>query len=124
MKVQDLLLYHWSPTSRRNSIIRSGLLPRQEPVFRDELMGNWRAPYVCLSPSPSLAWTLSVRRDRDIVKEWDLWMVSRNQLNEADLEYTVKLEDLGRGVREIKEIRVMERIYKRYVWYVGTRIEK
>lgn len=102
--------YHWSPSSRRKSIERSGLLPHS--LSTDRL---WRPPYVCLATKPSIGWGLSGSMLRG--KEhsvWDLWQV--------DISEQSGYEELFfDGSFEVKEIRVYERIYKRNIWYVGSR---
>ena len=98
------LLYHWSPVERRQGIRRQGLKPGSR-----SLNNLWRPPYVCLSPSPSQAWGL--RGDTEI-PEWDLWTVWSNRIG----KHTIVREDGA-----VKEYRVYERIYKRDLWFVGTR---
>lgn len=119
--MRELLLFHWSPSDRRKQILRYGLRPRCRPTTNpvDDIgnpVGNgdirgWRAPYICLGPSPSYAWALSGAQEPGIT-EWDLWQVWRSHLGRHRL------------VREdghIKEVRAFDRIYKRHVWYVATR---
>lgn len=96
------LLFHWSPASRRKSIIRNGLCPGK--ISR---CGQWHPPYLCFSKSPSQAWALSGARDT-CPGEWDLWMVWSNVL--------------PTGYMGEKEFRSYERIPKRDVWFVGSRI--
>ena len=103
------LLYHWAPVERRPSILRRGLVPGS--WSRDRL---WRPPYVCFADSPSLAWGLSGGTS-PTHSEWDLWMVDDDRLG----GYEVIPFD-GEPDR-IKEYRVYERVYKRDLWWVGTR---
>jgi hypothetical protein len=103
------LLYHWAPASRRKGITHSGLVPGMWSSDR-----LWRPPYVCLAHSPSLAWGLSGGTFRGKqVKWWDLWMVWSSDLP----GYEIVPYDNG----DPKEYRVYERIYKRFIWYVGSR---
>lgn len=103
------IFFHWAPTERRRSIVRSGLLPNSHSTDR-----LWRPPYICLADSPRLAWELSGKMHRGKEhKEWDLWEVwTHEQAGYEQLYF-----DSG----ALKEIRVYERIYKRNVWLVGSR---
>lgn len=101
--------YHWSPTERRNQIIRYGLMPGQWST--DKL---WKPPCVCLASTPNLAWVLSGRTSRGSqIDSWDLWEVFVGDQSGYEELY------FDSGV--VKEIRVYERIYKRNVWFVGER---
>jgi len=109
---EPLCLYHWSPTSRRKAIERSGLVPGSWSIDRD-----WKPPHICYSANPHLAFDLSVRIHPEI-ESWDLWMVFAEDAKsfEAILElYTFS------DKHYIKEYRVYSRIYKRHVHYIGTR---
>lgn len=103
----DELFYHWSPMDRRKRILRLGLTTNC--ISRD---GCWRPPYVCLAPYPQLAWNLSGGMSA-LVNFWDLWQV--------DVREQTGYEEIYFDNGNLKEIRVYERIYKRNVWYVGTR---
>ena len=105
--MRPFLLYHWSPIANRPGILRHGLR-----THRPARGVDWRAPYICLSRSPSLAWNLSVARS-PFSGEWDLWMVWSNHL--AGLKVMVRRYNVE------PEYRVFERIRKRLVWHVGTR---
>jgi hypothetical protein len=109
----DFGLYHWSPTSRRKQIERYGFRPSMR-----SLDGAWKPPYVCFSDTPHLAWQLSGRIHPE-VKEWDLWMTwsSIPSGMESILEAFK-----NRPGHYIKEYRVYERIYKRDIWYVASRL--
>ena len=102
-------LYHWSPTPRRTSIRRRGMVPSSRSVD-----GLWKPPYICFADSPALAWALSGRIHPEI-PEWDLWMTWSSVPN----GYEVLPFDDGQP----KEYRVYHRIYKRNLWYVGTRMQ-
>ena len=108
----QMLLFHWSPTDRRDRINHDGFQPGQWSTDR-----LWRPPFVCFSTSPSLAWTLSgdTLRGRR-VESWDLWQTWSDRLE----GYEVIPFDDGSP----KEYRVYHRIYKRDVWYVATRLQK
>lgn len=109
----DLVFYHWSPTSRRKGILRSGLVPGKLSVDR-----AWRPPYVCFSTDPHLAFNLSIYYHHE-VPSWDLWEVFPEQCIKGYEEIPF---DNGDGPEErIKEYRVYQRIFKRDVWYVATR---
>ena len=104
--------FHWSPSERRGSIERLGLVPGR--LSRNRL---WRPPYVCLTDSPSLAWGLSggMDRDADAPRSYDLWQVDLSEVS----GYEVLANDVDGS---LKEVRVYERIWKRNVWYVATRV--
>lgn len=105
------LWYHWSPSDRRGQIQRYGLRPGQ--WSRDRL---WKPPYVCLAPWPSLGWGLSGGMGyAGDAGSWDLWQVDLSEVHGYEVMY--RDDD-----RSVKEVRVYERIYKRNVWYVGTRV--
>jgi len=104
-----VLLYHWSPSSRRNGIERRGLCPSSRSVD-----GAWKPPYVCYSDSPSMAWALSGLVHEE-VPAWDLWMTW------SDVPAGLEIMPLDGDRDVIKEVRVYERIYKRDLWLVGSR---
>lgn len=103
-------LYHWSPTSRRRGIEHDGLKPSSRSVD-----GQWRPPYICYSDSPSMAWALSGQIHPE-VPSWDLWMTWSDTPRGYEM-LPLDGDPLGR----IKEYRIYERIYKRDLWYVGSR---
>lgn len=111
----DLLLpetlYHWSPTSRRTSIKRTGLVPGKLSVD-----GSWRPPYVCLSTDPLIGWDLSGRLHPEVA-QWDLWGVRLAEGHHVEVLYDDRYDDL------IKEIRIYDRVYKRGVSYLASRGE-
>jgi hypothetical protein len=115
MSRRPFLLYHWSPVSRRNSIARLGLVPGKLPV-----QSSQRFPYVCFATSPSLAWGLSAEFS-DEVGEWDLWMVWSTAVK-GRLERLHRVYGRNRARTTPAEYRAYERIFKRDVWWVGTRI--
>ena len=104
------ILFHWSPVSRRKQVQRRGLCPGSRSRSR---CGQWNPPYVCFSHSPSQAWALSAAM-MDEPGEWDLWMVWSN----VPSSYKTRSND---GSGKPTEYRVYERIWKRDIWYVGTR---
>jgi hypothetical protein len=106
--MKPFLLYHWSPKSRRKSIKKYGLCPGSISRCR-----KWKPPYVCFSNTPSLAWALSGALDNK-EREWDLWMTWSDIPSGYELLQKTKNQDTA-------EYRVYERIYKRDIWYVGTR---
>src|SRR4051812_34876131 len=94
------LLYHWSPTQRRSSIRRRGLVPGSPSTDR-----LWYPPYVCFADSPSLAWALSgsTQRGQEHLF-WDLWMMWSN------VPTRMKVIRYDEPPHQIKEYRVPERI--------------
>lgn len=111
----DFPWFHWSPTERRASIQRLGLVPGR--LSTDKL---WRPPFVCLSHDPGMAWALSGGSpyNRGRHPAYDLWQVWASTLGGYE-EITDTYRDTGRTY--VKEIRVYERIYKRNLWHVATR---
>lgn len=101
-------LYHWSPRERRNSILKHGLVPNK--LSKDK---EWRPPYICFSKTPSLAWSLSGMMS-DIYGEWDLWMIWSSLVEYKTLNYLNSHHTI--------EYRIFHRVYKKDVWYVGSRI--
>lgn len=107
-------LYHWAPAPRRKQITRYGLVPGRRPTTSS----GYGAPCVCLADSPSWAWALTLE-GRGWDGEWDLW-----QTYLEALENPVVLGDhTGTRPSGIYEVRAEHRIYKRDVWYVGSRIK-
>ncbi len=111
-KPEPIPLFHWSPTERAARIRHDGFLPGRWSVDR-----SWRPPFVCFADSPSLAWALSgaIHPEFPI---WDLWMVWSNVPSGME-EIRDTYPDTGRSY--VKEYRVYERIWKRDIWYVGSR---
>lgn len=129
------LLYHWSPTSVREKIIRRGLLPRtlaarfivtthdnegklQEtppPLTHQTTWVEGVEDYsVCLAATPWDGWVLSGAISGEPGESWDLWQVV------LDDEDEVQVRDL-RGPNW-DEVRVFNRIPKSRVWYVASRV--
>ena len=63
-------LYHWSPASRREGILATGLQPGHPSVD-----GSWTPDYLCLATTPHHAWWLNLQHHRDTEPLWDLWQV-------------------------------------------------
>lgn len=112
----EAILYHWSPTSNRNSINRYGLMPDKK-----SRSGDWQPPYICFSDDPMLAWRLSGATD-DGIESWDLWMCYLDAQTSFD-NYEVLTDTFAdTGRHHIQEYRVYTRVYKRDLRYLGTRI--
>ena len=106
------ILYHWAPAARRKQIIRYGLRPRSRATT-----SSIAAPVICLADSPSWAWALSGEQRNAPSGEWDLWQTRLDIISEPlVLPGTDRLSG-------IYEVRTTERIYKRHLWYVATRIK-
>lgn len=104
-------LFHWSPTTNRESILRDGLKPYSAPVVHS---GAESFPYICLSPTPSSAWGLSGDMGWvSTIEEWDLWQVWLREGDEVDIR-----GDFGPIIREV---RVRNALPGDRVWYVATR---
>jgi hypothetical protein len=105
-----LTWYHWAPLDRRKRIKKVGLLPGSWSTDR-----MWKPPYICLAQTAEIAWSLSGAMPRgQLVKNWDLWEVWVGDQPGFEIIYEDSFD-------HIKEIRVYERIYKRNIWYVGSR---
>lgn len=101
-------LYHWSPTERRDIIFLHGLMPNQTNV-----VASGSLPHVCLSTSPSMAWTLSGGTGWTQVEEWDLWQVRLGANDQVHIR-----PEFG---HEINEITVRNVIPPDRIWLVGSR---
>jgi len=108
---KPLLLYHWSPRIRRKQIIRYGLRPGS--LSR---CGEWKPPHICFGASPSFAWASVMVTAGKEKQEWDLWMLRTDRLNNIVQERM----DWSDG----REYRIYDRIYKKDIWYVGSRWRK
>lgn len=60
--------YHWSPTTRRASILRHGLVPGHARVTHTVAM-----PYLCFSLDEKTAWALSAGTGWTKATRFDLW---------------------------------------------------
>lgn len=110
-----LVFYHWSPQKNRKSIEKVGLRPGQLSIE-----GLWRPPYVCFGDNPVLAWNLSGALYPNI-EHWDLWACFEDIQTSFD-GYEVITDTLPRsGEVIVKEYRVYKRVYKRDLYYVGSR---
>lgn len=103
------VLYHWSPVDRFDDIRTNGLRPHAPPANASVSL-----PYVCLSPRPSRAWSLSggmeIGTEAD---DWDLY-----EVRIADGDHVVVRPDFG---PEIQEIKVYGPIAPDRVWWVARR---
>lgn len=102
------VMFHWSPTSRRDDILKFGLMPNQLNI-----VASGPLSHVCLSTSPSVAWSLSGGTGWTEVDDWDLWQV---RLGENDRVYI--RPEFG---SEITEVTVRNVIAPDRIWYVGSR---
>jgi hypothetical protein len=105
-------LYHWSPRARRKQILRYGLRPGMRPTTTAE----FKAPYVCFADTPSWAWVLSGDMPYTPAGEWDLW---QTWLEALDKFTVLASPDRPSGIHEV---RVEQRVYKRDLWWVGSRV--
>ncbi|MER5608358.1 hypothetical protein AB0F93_00180 [Micromonospora tulbaghiae] len=104
-------LYHWSPADRFDAISRDGLRPHSRPT----VCQTTTLSYVCLSPNPARAWSLSGDMDWTAeVDDWDLW-----QVRLADGDNVRIRPEFG---REVMEIKVFGPIPADRVWWVARRI--
>ncbi len=103
-------LFHWSPVERRKSILRRGLVPGSRCTT-----SSGRFKVVCFADSPSWAWALSAEICGEPGSEWDLWQCALDLLVEPTI---LPGEDRASG---IYEVRTEHRVFKRDLWFVGTR---
>src|SRR4051794_28120131 len=104
-------VFHWSPAARRDAILREGLRVFSSPVTHS---GVESYPYLCFSPTPSGAWSLSGDMEwTSDHEEWDLWQVRLSDDDEVHIR-----AEYG---PHICEIRTRNSIPADRVWYVGTR---
>lgn len=108
----DRPLYHWAPAARRKQILRYGLRPGMRPTTASGGMG---APCVCFADTPSWAWALSGEQPNAGSGEWDLWQTWLDRLEEPIVLATPERPS------GLYEVRTEHRVYKRNLWYVGTR---
>lgn len=101
-------LFHWSPAARRPAIQRRGLRINSTPAVQ-----SFRCGYICLSQSPSQAWSLSAGVFGERGEEWDCWQVSLDHHDEVHVR-----EFWG---NRMEELRVHNHIPKSRVWLVGSR---
>lgn len=103
------VLYHWSPAENFGSIMDHGLR-----LFQPSRDGaDFRPSYVCLSPDPRAAWSLSGGMERSETEQWDLWLVTLQDTDEVRIR-----GDFG---PHIVEVRVYTPISADRLWYVGRR---
>lgn len=103
-------LFHYSPADRFEAIRRDGLVPGKPPAIATEPQ-----PFVCLSPDPVQAWTLSGGTGLEVrpTHLWDLWMVRLDEQDEVHVRPT------WGGV--IEEVQVHNTIPPERVWWVAWR---
>lgn len=103
-------LYHWSPADRFDEIYQSGLRPHSTPT-----VASGSLPYICLSPDPSTAWSLSGAMDWvSEVDEWDLWLV---RIAEGD-QVCIR----GEFGPKIEEVKVYGPLPGDRLWWAARRI--
>lgn len=106
------MLYHWSPRARRKQIERYGLRPGMRTTTTTENLGGLA---ICFADSPSWAWALSgdMRWTPDGI--WDLWQTSLDRITDP---VVMACDTRPSG---LYEVRTEHRVYKRDIWYVGSR---
>jgi hypothetical protein len=108
-------LYHWSPRTRIKSINKLGLVPRRPAVSAAEGDADddgFRQDGVCFSADPATAWAYSHAVFK-VPGTYDLWQVW--------LEPNDEVHVLPMWGDRIIEVRVMNRIHKRRLRWVGER---
>lgn len=111
MKLETV--YHWAPADRYDQIARDGLRLKEQPTTTGD--PTTRMSYLCFSPDPATAWSLSAAIDwrYSEVETWDLWLARLGDGDEVHI-----LPEFG---PRIKEIRVNGPIPPDRLWYVGRR---
>lgn len=99
-------LYHWSPRSRRASILKHGL-----QINRRSLDGQWKPHYICFSDNPARALQLCPHIPKNTVL--DLYVVW------PDSDYHVTRQSPGRGF--CPEWRIYHDIPKKRLSYIASR---
>lgn len=103
-------VYHWSPRSRREDILREGLKVYSNSVTHSA--GKW--PYICFSTDPKTAWSISGDMEWNSDEElWDLWQVTLTKSDEIHIR-----SEFG---PYIYEVRVRNSIPADRCWWVGER---
>lgn len=110
-------LFHWAPSARRKQILRYGLRPGMRPTTSSVPTVSYGAPCVCLADSASWAWALSGEMDYTPSGEWDLWQTQLDRLVDP-----IVLPSPHR-MTGIYEVRTEHRVYKRDLWWVGSRVK-
>lgn len=108
-------LYHWSPRTRLTSIKRLGLVPRAprvSPTEGDDEDDGFRQDGVCFSADPATAWNHShgVFKVSGTYDLWQVWLVPTDEVHVLPM-----------WGDHIIEVRVMNRLYKRRLLWVGER---
>ena len=110
---RPFLLYHWSPSRNRGSILRHGLRIRKRSPD-----GAWRPPYLCWSKFPNAAWSLSATRGPKNT-EWDLWCAWSDRVGKVKRR---QFYPEGRRSERTAEYRSLESVPAKRTWLVGTRL--
>lgn len=102
-------LYHWSPSTRYESIRQYGLKPGSESVVASD-----RLHYLCVGVDPARAWTLSGGIEWCAeIEQWDLWSFRPNSTDELYVR-----PFFG---RQIEEIKLRNPVSAERLWWVGRR---
>lgn len=112
--MEDFPLYHWSPKDRRKEISKRGFMPGSRSVDN-----QWKPPFICFASDPELAWSLSGGIHQEI-EDWDLWVMWSSTPDGYE-EIKDHYPDTHREY--VKEYRVYERVFKRDIWFAGTRAQ-
>ncbi len=100
------ILYHWSPSKNRMSILSEGLRTKKPSPF-----GDFRPDYICLATTPSSGWGLLA--EPELIDSWDLWQIA--------IDGKDQLEIRGDFSPYIREVRVLNNLHRRKLWHVATR---
>lgn len=72
---------------------------------------------MCFADTPSWAWGLSGGLPWAPAGEWDLWQTWKNDLTDPRV---IRSSDRPSGIHEV---RTSHRVWKRDIWYVGSRVK-
>lgn len=87
-------LYHWSPYSRRASILLNGLV-----VGSESPISGRKSTSICFHPCPVKAWALKENGDNnDHHPYWDLWMVQGDSLEHFEISSEWEKEEVRTGL--------------------------
>lgn len=104
-------LFHWSPAERRQAIRAHGLLPASHGEHELTTCSS-RLDYVCLSPDPRRAWSISGGMGWTPGGPWDLWQIRLS----SEFGTVLRLED-----GEVWEWKVYQPIPPDRLWLIATR---
>ena len=113
---RPFLLYHWSPSRKRQKIAKQGL--RVGCRSRGNDGSAWYPKHVCFCRTPSAAWALSAMHDGRKIA-WDLWCCWSADIAPYTTRFAGQDPNTGWTMTEYRSTRS---IAKSRLWYVGMRM--